>query len=199
MKRVLILLVAMLTVSTSAMAQNWGDLLKGVVTDYVDDATGGKATQYLMTGKWGYDSPAVRLEGDNQLANLAGNALVSNVEDKLQTAYNFVGIKKGSHSLTLNNDNTFTMVVGKRTLTGTYTYNAETHALELKFTTKLLKLTTLSGYAHIDGEKLDVAFDCTKLVNFLSALGSKVSMLNSVTQLLENYDNIYLGFSYARN
>lgn len=200
MKRVFLLLIAIVVVGAShstVMAQSWGDILKGAITDYVDDATGGKATEYLMTGEWSYDSPAVRLESDNELANLAGNALVTNVESKLQTTYNFVGIKKGGHSLTLNTDDSFVMTVGKRTLTGRYTYDADTHALSLEFSSKLLK--SLSGYAYIDGDRLDVAYDCTKLVNFLSALGSKVSMLNSITQLVDNYDNIYVGFAYSRN
>lgn len=189
----------MLAITTSASAQNLGKILKGVVTEYVDEATDGKATELLLVDAWSYDSPAVRFDSENELANLAGNALVGTVEGKLQSAYNLVGIKKGSCSLTLNADNTFSMVLGRRTLTGTYTYAADTHAIDLMFDTKLLKLSSLSGYAYIDGENLDVAFDCTKLVNFLSALGSKVSMLNSLTQLVDSYENVYLGFTFARS
>ena len=50
----------------------------------------------------------------------------------------------------------------------------------------------------MSGDNLDVVFDCTKLVNFLSALGSKVSMLDSITQLVNNYDNVLVGFTYNR-
>lgn len=198
MKRVFIVLVALVAMCGTASAQSWGDILKGAVTDLVDEATGGKATEYLMTGSWGYASPAVRLESDNQLATLAGNAMVSTVETKLQSAYNLVGIKPGSYTLTLKEDMTFAMVIGQRTLSGTYTYNSDTHALELLFSSKLLKATSLRGFAHMSGDNLDVVFDCTKLVNFLSALGSKVSMLNSITQLVSNYDNVLVGFTFNR-
>jgi hypothetical protein len=198
MKRVFIVLVALVAMCGSASAQSLGDFLKGAVTELVDQATGGKATEYMMTGSWGYTAPAVRLESDNQLATIAGNAMVSTIESKLQSAYNFVGIKPDSFSLTLNEEMTFAMVIGKRTLSGTYTYNSDTHALELLFSSKLLKITSLKGFAHMSGDNLDVVFDCTKLVNFLSALGSKMSMLNSITQLVSNYDNVLVGFTFNR-
>ena len=198
MKRVFIVLVALVAMCGTSSAQGWGDILKGAVTELVDQATGGKATEYMMTGAWEYAAPAVRLESDNQLATLAGNAMVTALENKLQSAYNAVGIKAGSYTLTLNQDMTFTMVLAQRTLNGTYTYNSETHALEFLFNTKLLKVTSLKGFAHMNGDKLDVVFDCTKLVNFLSALGSKVSTLSSITQLVKNYDNVFVGFTYNR-
>ena len=198
MTRVFIFFVALVAMCGTASAQNWGDILKGAVTELVDQATGGKATEYMMAGTWEYAAPGVRLESDNQLAALAGNAMVTTLETKLQSAYNVVGIKEGSHTLTLNQDMTFTMVLGQRTLNGTYTYDSETHALELLFNTKLIKVSSLKGFAHMNGDKLDVVFDCTRLVNFLSALGSKVSMLSSITQLVKNYDNVLVGFTYNR-
>jgi hypothetical protein len=35
-------------------------------------------------------------------------------------------------------------------------------------------------------------------LNFLTALGSKVNMLNSLTTFLENYDNVYVGYTFNR-
>lgn len=198
MKRVFILVIALVAMCGTVSAQNLGDLLKGAVTELVDQTTGGKATEYLMFGTWEYASPGVRLESSNQLATLAGNAGVTTIENKLQSVYNVVGIKSGSHKLTLNDDKTFSMVIGSRNLAGTYTYNNETHAIELKFSTKLAKLSTLTGFAHINGDNLDVVFDCSKFINFLSALGSKVSALNSITQLVNKYDSVLLGFTYNR-
>ncbi len=198
MKRVLVMMVALFAICSSASAQTLGEFVKGTITNLVDQATDGKATEFLMTDSWTYSAPAVRLESDDELANLAGNALISLVDNKLASAYKLVGIKEGNFSLTLNTDNTFTMVLGKRTHTGTYTYDATTHALDLHFTTKLIKLKSLSGYAYLNGDSLDVAFDCTRLANFLTALGSKVSALSSVTQMVKNYDSVLLGFTFSR-
>lgn len=39
-----------------------------------------------------------------------------------------MGLKEGASSFTFKDDNTITAVVGKRTLSGTYTYDSATHA-----------------------------------------------------------------------
>ncbi len=197
MKRVAFLFIAIVAFTGVASAQNLGDMLKGAVTEFIDEKTEGKVTEYLLAATWDYTEPGMRFESENQLASLAGEAVEDNVSKRLSSAYNVVGIKPGNHSLTLNNDDTFTMVIGKRTLTGNYTYNADTHAIVFNFDTKLIKLTSLSGYAYIDGDNLEVVYDCSKLKTFLAAL-SKVSVLDGVISFLNNYDNVLLGFSYSR-
>lgn len=197
MKRVAFLFIAIVAFTGVASAQNLGDLFKGAVTEFIDEKTEGKVTEYLLAATWDYTEPGMRFESENQLASLAGEAVEDNVSKRLSSAYNVVGIKPGNHSLTLNNDDTFTMVIGKRTLTGNYTYNADTHAIVFNFDTKLIKLTSLSGYAYIDGDNLEIVYDCSKLKTFLAAL-SKVSVLDGVISFLNNYDNVLLGFSYSR-
>lgn len=197
MKRVAFLFIAIVAFTGVASAQNLGDLLKGAVTEFIDEKTEGKVTEYLLAATWDYTEPGMRFESENQLASLAGEAVEDNVSKRLSSAYNVVGIKPGNHSLTLNNDDTFTMLIGKRTLTGNYAYNADTHAIVFNFDTKLIKLTSLSGYAYIDGDNLEVVYDCSKLKTFLAAL-SKVSVLDGVISFLNNYDNVLLGFSYSR-
>ena len=89
--------------------------------------------------------------------------------------------------------------MGKHNLSGTYSYTADTHLIELNFTSSLLKLTPMKGYAYIDGSSLELVFDCSKLMTFLTKLGSKVSMLNGITSLAKNYDGMMLGFGFTRN
>ena len=199
MKKVVILFVALVAFAGAASAQTLGNLLKGAVTELVDQKTGGKVTEYLLAASWDYAEPAVRIESENELATLAGNAMVEGIAKKLTSAYNLVGIKAGNHTLTLNTDDTFSMKVGNRTLTGTYTYDNETHAIVFNFYTKLVNLSSLNGYAYISGDNLEVVYDCNKLVNFLKAIGSKVSVLEGLTNFLNKYDNVMVGFAYNRN
>jgi hypothetical protein len=128
-----------------------------------------------------------------------GEVLASQLSTKLQSAYDVVGIKKDSCSFTFNDDDTFSATLGKRTLTGTYTYDAATFAITLNFESKLLKLGSMSGYAYISGTGLDLVFDCTRLMKMLTVLGSKVSLLNSITSLMEGYDKANIGFSFTKN
>ena len=199
MKKVVILFVALVAFAGAASAQTLGNLLTGAVTELVDQKTGGKVTEYLLAASWDYAEPAVRIESENELATLAGNAMVEGIAKKLTSAYNLVGIKAGNHTLTLNTDDTFSMKVGNRTLTGTYTYDNETHAIVFNFDTKLVNLSSLNGYAYINGDNLEVVYDCNKLVNFLKAIGSKVSVLEGLTNFLNKYDNVMVGFAYNRN
>ena len=84
-------------------------------------------------------------------------------------------------------------------MSGTYTYDPKSFAITLNFEGKLLKLGTMSGFAYINATGLDLVFDCTRLVKMLTTLGSKVSMLNSITSLLGNYEKANIGFGLTKN
>jgi hypothetical protein len=198
MKKIIAIVGVMFLCMTSLSAQSLGDLLKGAATNIIDNVTGGKATEFMLPGTWSYESPAVRLQSSDVLADALANAAVTNIETKLQKPYEYIGIKPGVCTFTFNNDNTFSLALSKRTLTGTYTYDAATHAVVMEFSSKLLKLGSMTGYAYIDGEKMDIVYDCTKFFDFLVKLGTKVSMLSSLTKLAENYDGMMIGFSLAR-
>ena len=53
-------------------------------------------------------------------------------EKKLNEQLSKIGIKAGQMSFTFNADSTFTSTVGKKTLKGTYFYNASTKQVDLK-------------------------------------------------------------------
>lgn len=174
------------------------EVTDGKASELLDKVTG-TATELLIVGTWSYTQPAMTFEGGDLLSNVAGEALAAKLSTKLQTAYNAVGIKQGSCSFTFNEDNTFSAVMGNRTLSGTYAYDTTTFAITLNFDSKLLKLGTMTGYAYITASGLDLVFDCTRLVKMLTTLGAKVSALSSVTSLMGNYDKANIGFSFTKN
>ena len=198
MKKIIVLFIALATFSVNANAQNFLDALKGAATQLIDKATDGKATELMLPGTWSYKAPAIKLVSENALADAAANAAMSGMEAKLQKAYNYAGIKPGSCSYTFNADGTFTAVLGKRTGTGTYTYGASTHAIAVKYSSKIFNLGTTKGYAYLEGNTLDLVFDCSGLMSFLTKLGSKVSVLNSITSLLGNYDQMMVGYNFSK-
>lgn len=174
------------------------EVTDGKASELLDKVTG-TATELLLAGTWNYTQPAMTFEGGDLLSNVAGEALATKLSTKLQTAYNAVGIKQGTCSFTFNEDNTFSAVMGNRTLSGTYAYDTTTFAITLNFDSKLLKLGTMTGYAYITASGLDLVFDCTRLVKMLTTLGAKVSALSSVTSLMGNYDKANIGFSFTKN
>lgn len=198
MKKILILLVAALMTCGGAGAQSWLDALKGAASSAVDKATGGKATEKMLQGTWSYPRPGIKLVSDSTVAEMAASAAATTLQSKLETAYTFVGIKPGACTFVFNGDKTFSAVLSKRTLGGTYEYEAATHRITLHFSATKFNLGTMSGHAYINGTALDLVFPCEKLLTMLTKLGSQISSLNGITGLLKNYDNMMIGFEFTK-
>ena len=204
MKKLLIAVVALVATVSTASAQSWGDLLKQVagsaVTEIADKITNGALSDAALNGTWNYAQPAVKFQSDNILSSLGGSAIESTVTSRLEKAYTYIGIKPGAASFTFNEDNTFTATLGfVKNLGGTYEFNTETHQIKLTFNSGLLQnFGSITGYAYISGMELKLVFPVTKFVNMIRTLGSKISYLNTITTLLENYEDVYLGFGFAK-
>lgn len=204
MKRLLIAVVALVATVSTASAQSWGDLLKQVagsaITEIADKVTNGALSDAALNGTWNYQKPAVKFESENILSSLGGSAIETTVTTHLEKAYTFVGIKPGAATFNFNTDNTFTASLGMaKNLSGTYEFDTTTHQITLHFSSGLLKnLGSLTGYAYISGKELKLVFPVTKLVNIVRTLGSKISYLKTISALLENYENVYLGFGFAK-
>lgn len=197
MKKSLLLLAALL-LTGSAAAQDWKELLKKAATTAIDKATDGKLTQYAIVGTWCYTAPGVKFESDDWTGELSGAALESTVTSKLESAYAIVGIKPGACDFTFDRDGAFTATMGSRSLSGTYEFDAATHVITLHFAKGKYDLGSVPGHAYVSGEALQLVFPVTKLVAMIKALGSKVSALTTLAKLLDNYDDVYIGFRFDR-
>lgn len=195
MRRIFITLIALFTISTTN-AQGWLDALKKVATEAVDKATDGALTKIAIVGSWSYSAPAVKLDGEDTLTSLSGSALSATLGSKMESIFAKVGIVEGACSVTFNEDGTFTMPIKSRNISGTYTYNNEDHSLTMTLGQE--KKVEVKGFAYISGANLQLVFQINKLTDFLVNVGSSVSSLSTVTNLIKQYENIYLGFEFAR-
>lgn len=194
MKKILLLTAAMLCfATTSVQAQDWLDALKGVATSAADKLTGGKLTQKALIGSWNYSGPGVKMGSSNLLADVGGTVMSSTIESKLRTIYEKVGIREGFCSITFEEGNAFSMPLKSRTISGTYEYDASSHAITLH-----VSKLSFTGYAYIDGSNLQLVFPADKLVSFMTVVGSMVSSLSTITEMLKNYDNVLIGFEFAK-
>ncbi len=198
MKKLLFSTLVLLMAAPIA-AQDWKDALKKIATSAVDEVTDGKLTQYALAGTWNYTGPGVKFEGEDMVADLGAAALESTLVEKLEKAYALAGIQSGSGSFTFEKaDSTFTALLGKHELAGTYDYNADTHVVSLHFAKGKLNLGTVEGHAYVSGSDLLLVFPVTKLVNMVTTLGSKVSSLSTIVSLLKKYEDVYLGFAFSK-
>lgn len=165
----------LLSVSGKAYGQSWKDLLNSsTVKDAVTSVTGGqKLTAKNLEGTWTYVNPAVQLEGDNALKNVAASVAAGELEKKLKTYCAKVGIIEGMFNYAFNSDSTFTNALKKKTLSGTYSLNPEEKTVELHYALGgKWKVTTLTAHVVIAGDQLSLLFNADKLLDFLGKLSS---------------------------
>ena len=200
MKKILILTAALVLTTAAAEAQSWTDALKGIASSVADKVTGGKLTEKALQGNWNYSGPGVKLASDNMLAEAGGAAAAGTIKSKLETAYNLVGIREGACSFSFASDDTFTATLGSRVLSGTYEFDASTHALSLHFATASgkLNLGTLNGFAYITGTNLDMVFPADKLVGVITTLGAQISSLSTLVSVLNSFDSVMIGFEFSK-
>ena len=93
-----------LSVSDSAYGQSIKDILNSAaVKDAVTTVTGGKKlTVEKLAGTWTYVNPAIQLEGDNALKNVAASVASSEMEKKLKDYCAKIGIIEGAFNYTLS-------------------------------------------------------------------------------------------------
>lgn len=194
MKKLILMMAVLCCTTVTVEAQGWLDAVKKVATDAIDSATGGQLTAKAIVGTWNYKAPATRLDGGDILSNAGGALAGSTINAKLQPIFEKVGIREGFCSITFGNDGTFSMPVKSKTIEGTYEFDPSTHAITL--TTG--KLGSFTGYAYISGTELEIVFSANKLVDFVTAVGSKISSLKTITSMLEKVENAYIGFAFAK-
>lgn len=198
LKRILIL-VTLLAIGSTAAAQDWKEALKKAATAAADKATDGKLTQYALAGTWNYTGPGVKFEGSDIASEVGGAALEATVVKQLEKAYAKAGIRPGAGTFTFGkDDDTFTATLGSHTLSGTYEYDAPTHVVTLHFAKGKINLGSVPGHAYISGTELVLVFPVTRLVEMMTALGSRISSLSTAAALLSKYKDVYVGFAFSK-
>lgn len=190
-----------LSMSDATYGQSLKDILNSsTVKNAVTAVTGGKTlTTDNLTGTWTYANPAIQLESDNTLKNVAGSVASSGIEEKLQEYCAKVGIVEGSFTYTFNSDGSFTNVLKNRTLSGTYTLNSDDNTLVLNYASKL-NLAKMTANVVLSDDQLSLLFNADKLLDFLSKLSSisSNSTLQTLSSLAEQYDGMMMGFELKK-
>lgn len=181
-----------------AAAQDWKDILGRAATAAADKLTGGRLTEWALVGTWNYTGPGVKFEGGDLLSEVGGSALESTVMGYLEKGYTLAGIKPGACSFSFDREKNFSAVVAGQTLSGTYEFDPSTHVVTLHFASGKFNLGTVPGHAYISGSDLQIVFPVTRLVELVTAIGSKVSALSTVASLLKKYENVYAGFAFSK-
>lgn len=147
-----------------------------------------------IVGSWNYSSPAVSFQSDNALKKIGGAGAATAIEDKLAPYYKTIGLT--GTTLTVEADHSFTMKLGVAQLKGTVE-KAEDGGLVFAFNAfGKVSLGKVSAHATKVGSTLNLTFDATKLIQILTKVAGVLnnSTLKAVTNLVNSYDGIYIGF-----
>ena len=186
---------ALLLVTTNVQAQSWKDLFnKDNIEKVVNAVTGNQTID--MTGTRQYSGSAIEFESDNLLQKAGGAAAAAVAEKKLDEQLAKVGIKDGQVSFTFNADSTFTSTVGKRTMTGTYSYDATDKVVHLRY----FKLLNMNAKVNCTSTNMDLLFNSDKLLKLIAFISSKSSSttLKTISSLADSYDGMMLGFALKK-
>lgn len=156
------LLIAVSTLSASAQI-DLGKLIKNA--GQTINAIASKPEKFTvdqLVGTWAYSAPAVAFRGDDALARIGGAAAATTIENKLSPYYDKVGMNK--LTFTVNDDQSFTMALGKASLKGTISTDEEGHLIFNFAAHGKIKLGKVSCMATKTGSKLSLTFDATRLM-----------------------------------
>ena len=194
MKKLLFTLL-LTAVALTAPAQNILDALKGVASDAIDKATGGKLTEQALIGEWQYARPGVKIGGEGVSGALGGAVLQSQLEQKLETVLEKAGIKPGACVFVFDRQNNVEVRMSQKSKKGTYEYAPDSHQIVLKFGSSAL--AEFTGQIYLDGTNLQLLFPADKLVSLLKTVGSALPS-NGATALLKNFDKMSVGLEFTK-
>lgn len=141
------LFVAALLLTSNSHAQSIKDLFNKENIEKAVNAVTGKSTAD-MTGTWSYTGSAIEFESDNLLQKAGGAVAATAAEKKLDEQLAKVGIKAGQMSFTFNADSTFSAKVGQKSMKGSYSYDASTQKVNLKFAKLIGMNAKVKRYLH---------------------------------------------------
>lgn len=152
--------------------------------------------QQTIIGTWNFKGSAFVFESENALANLGSDAIASQVEAKVDQYLAKLKIEEGSCAITFNEDSTCVFTAGKKTLNGTYEFNAETKELKLTYA----GLLSTTAYLVYDAGTINIVYQSDGLLRILKAIGSMStnSTLSLLNTLLDQYDGLRIGMAFTK-
>lgn len=176
----------------SNSSSNAGSIINGILNNLIGSGTFKQAD---LCHTWKYSKPGCAFTSENLLAKAGGEIAASKVENKLEGYYKKFGFSSSNTYFTFNTDGTFSAKIDGKAWNGTYTFDENTHAIQLKGL-----LLSASGYATKTTNGISLLFDQKKLLNLIKALSAfkGSSTLSAVGSIANNYDGMQVGFEMIK-
>lgn len=191
--KVLFAALAMSVFSVPANAQDLKSILSGVAKAVIGDKA---TTAHSVIGTWTYVGPECQFESENMLAKAGGAVAAKEVEDKMQAVFEKIGMNGCQY--TFNEDGTYSYVIKKRTIKGTYTFDDAEKTITMK---GKLGIKTVA-HVTVTGNSMSMVFNADKLMSVLKTITGAASKINSTASTINSvagaYDGMMLGFELKK-
>jgi hypothetical protein len=188
----------MLMVSPNVDAQiNLGSL-SNAVSNAASEVVSGQSstTKDKIIGTWAYKRPAVVFNSNSLLKKAGGSAASSVIEKKLQNEFATVGITADKMKLTFGKTGKFSGVVCGKNISGTYALSGSNITLNFQNGIQSLSATT-----QMQSGDLELVFNSTKLLKFMTAVGklSTNSTVSTISSIAGSYDGMQTGMRFSKS
>lgn len=209
MKKLLVTLVAVVAVCASANAQfnlkglfntvkeAASDVANDVLPDEVKEVLGAFIKEAEVPGTYVYLKPAVEFESENALTSAGGVVAAETVEEKLAPMFAKVGIKEGLFTMTFAEDGTVTLLIGKKTINGKWSYDKEAEKVHLSLKEGGKDFATRMTVGHKSVSILVKADGLLELIKTI-AEGSSNTTIATIGTVAKSYEGMNIGFEMAR-
>ena len=185
--------LAMFAILVNANPQDLKYIMTGVAKAEVGDKP---KTSSSIIGTWKYVGPQCQFESENLLAKAGGEVAAKEVEEKMQTVYDRIGMSGCEY--TFNEDGTYSYTLKKRTMSGTYTFDDKEKTITMK---GKLGVKTVA-HVTVTGNDMSLVFNADKLMSVLKTITGTVSKVNStaatINSVAGSYDGLMLGFDLKK-
>lgn len=185
--------LVMFAVSVNTDAQDLKSILTGVAKAVVGDKA---TTASSIIGTWTYAAPECQFKSENLLSKAGGEVAAKEVEEKMQTVYDKIGMSGCQY--TFNEDGTYSYTIKNRTINGTYTFNDTDKTVIMK---GKLGIKTVA-YVTVTGNDMSLVFNADKLMSVLKTITGVASKVNStaatINSVADTYDGLMLGFELKK-
>lgn len=154
-----------------------------------------KVSEANLVGTWKYTSPGCAFTSDNLLAKAGGEVAAQKIKSQLLPYYQSLGIAAGNTFFTFKEDKTFSGKLAGKAISGTYTYDPQTGAINLK-----TLLLSMNGYITLTTSGISLLFESQKILSVMQTLGalSGNSTIGTISEISKNYDGVRVGFELSR-
>ncbi len=154
-----------------------------------------RVSEANLVGTWKYTAPGCAFTSENLLAKAGGEVAAQKIKSQLLPYYQSLGIAAGNTLFTFKEDKTFSGKLAGKSISGTYTYDPQTGAINLK-----TLLLSMNGYVTLTTKGISLLFESQKILSVMQTLGalSGNSTIGTISEISKNYDGVRVGFELSR-